>query len=250
LGGRNGEGNAALGVIGIMPEPMALAPRYSAAKRRQTRPAPPPGSHRSLPLPRRWCAARIQDPNLFDDYTYVRATVEDVLKRLPVDTTRIYAMGQSYGSMATLAFSLRMNDIFAAGAGTGGILLDPFLGLYRSDKVLKGNLMPISVLIGGAEPDNGQNPGVRKNFPYWLERNGLPGDFDKAITGSYKSGRYNITDFANAKGAPLVEYVTVDERIHTIVPMDLYFQYDTFVSKWSRGADGTLHYLGKPVEKQ
>ena len=75
-------------------------------------------------------------------------------------------------------------------------------------------------------------------------------DYDKAKTGFYKSGRYNINDFANAKGVPLVEYVTVDERVHTIVPMDLYFQYDTFVSKWSRGADGTLYYLGKPVEKK
>ena len=194
----------------------------------------------------------LEEPNLFDDYAYVRATIEDVLKRLPVDTSRIYAMGQSYGSMATLAFSLRMNDIFAAGASTGGALPDQFLGLYKSDKILKGNLMPISVLIGSAEPGGGnlRNPGIRSNYPYWFERNGLPSDFDKALTGSYKSGRYNIYDFANALGVPLVQYVTVDERVHTIVPMDLYFQYDTFVSKWSRGADGTLYYLGKPVEKK
>ena len=193
-----------------------------------------------------------EEPNLFDDYAYVRLTVEEVCRRLPVDTTRVYAMGQSYGSMSTLAFSLRMNDIFAAGAGTGGALVDQFLGLYQSDKVLRGNLMPISVLIGSAEPGGGnlQNPGIRKNYPYWFERNGLPVDFDKALTGSYKSGRYNVYDFANAKGVPLVQYVTVDERVHTIVPMDLYFQYDTFVSKWSRGADGTLYYLGKAVEKQ
>src|SRR5208283_3584119 len=33
LGGRNGEGNAAVGVMGIMPDPMPLAFRYSAAEK-------------------------------------------------------------------------------------------------------------------------------------------------------------------------------------------------------------------------
>ena len=192
-----------------------------------------------------------EDPKAFDDYAYVRAAIQDVVKRLPVDTTRIYAMGQSYGSAATLAFGLRMNDVFAAGAGTGLFLFNQLLPLYDSDKVLKGNLMPINVLLGTEDMGGGtlQNASFRVNYPHWLERNGLVTDIDKAITGTYRSGRFTVYDFANAKGVPLVEYVLVDERVHTIVPMDLYFQYDTFVSKWSRGSDGTLYYLGKPVQK-
>ncbi len=112
--------------------------------------------------------------------------------------------------------------------------------------------MPICVLIGSAEPGGGnlQNPGIHSNYPYWPERNGLPSDLEKALTGSYKSGRCNIFDFANAGGVPLVQYITVDERVHTIVPINLYFQYGTFVSKWSRGPDGALYYLGKVVEKR
>ncbi|MEZ5366845.1 MAG: prolyl oligopeptidase family serine peptidase [Bryobacterales bacterium] len=193
--------------------------------------------------------------NEFDDYAYVRAAVEDVVSRLPVDTTRIYAMGQSYGSMAMLAMSLRMNDIFAAGAGTGAFLPERMMNLYQSNKVLRGNKMPIQVLLGERDGVVGdrrggvwENESMRAQMPYWLERDGLPGDVDRALTGKYKSGRFNVYEFANSQGVPLVQYVTVDERIHTIVAMDLYFQYDTFVSKWSRGPDGTLFYMGKAVQ--
>jgi hypothetical protein len=85
-------------------------------------------------------------------------------------------------------------------------------------------------------------------MPYWLKRNGLSGDVDAALTGKYKSGRFNVFEFANEDGVPLVQYLTVDERIHTIIAMDLYFQYDTFVSKWSRGADGRLYYMGHAAD--
>jgi len=37
------------------------------------------------------------------------------------------------------------------------------------------------------------------------------------------------------------------EPIHTIVAMDLYFQYDNFVPEWSRGVDSTLRYMGNAV---
>jgi len=204
-------------------------------------------THRLFPNPK-WNLTESEDE--FDDYAYVRAAIADTVERLPIDTSRVYAMGQSYGSMAMLAMSLRMNDVFAAGAGTGGFLLGDRAELYESEKVLRDNQMPIQVLLGEFDGAGGvwENQQMREQMPYWLERNGLIGDVDEALTGTYKSGRFNVFEFSNDRGVPLVQYVTVDQRIHTIVPMDLYFQYDTFVSKWSRGEDGTLYYMGKAVD--
>jgi len=204
---------------------------------------------RNFPNPR-WNLE--QDPNLFDDYAYIREAVADTCERLPIDTTRIYAMGQSYGGMATFTWMLRMNDIFAAGAATGSV--GPGAGNSTSyydqtELNLEGNLTPVCALQGQAEGGSFENASMRESFPYWLNRNGLGQDVDAALTGSYKSGRFNVYDFCNAQGAPLVQYISVDERIHTIVASDLFFQYDTWLSKWSRAADGALYYEGKLVEK-
>lgn len=193
-----------------------------------------------------------QDPELFDDYAYIRGAVADACSRLPVDTTRIYAMGQSYGGAASLHWALRMNDIFAAAAGTGAwanLPTAPANCYEETEKNLEGNLMPICVLKGVAEGGTWDAADFRSEMPYWLNRNGMVADVEEALTGFYKSGRFNVYEFANEDGVPLCQYLTVDERIHTVVASDMYFQYDNFVSKWSREADGTLYYMGKPVSK-
>lgn len=204
---------------------------------------------RNFPNPR-WNLE--QDPNLFDDYAYIREAVADTVERLPIDTTRIYAMGQSYGGAATFTWMMRMNDIFAAGAATGAVgasLPSDAVSPYeQTDLNMEGNLTPVCALQGQAEGGSFDNASMREQFPYWLGRNGLDTDVDAALTGSYKSGRFNVYDFANAQGAPLVQYIYVDERIHTIVASDLFFQYDTWLSKWSREADGSLYYEGRLVE--
>lgn len=193
-----------------------------------------------------------QDPELFDDYAYIRGAVADACSRLPVDTTRIYAMGQSYGGAASLHWALRMNDIFAAAATTGAWanLPSATTNCYEeAEKNLEGNLMPICALKGVAEGGTWDAADFQSEMPYWLNRNGMAADVNEALTGSYKSGRFNVYEFANDKGIPLCQYLTVDDRIHTIVASDLYFQYDTFLSKWSRQADGTLFYMGREVTK-
>lgn len=203
-----------------------------------------------------------QDPDEFDDYAYIREAVEDTVERLPIDTTRIYAMGQSYGGMATFSWMLRMNDIFAAGAATGAVGPDSVspngngpgrsnsASFYEATELnMYGNLTPICALQGVSEGGSFDNEYMRYNFPIWLDRNGLGDDVDSALTGFYKSGRFNVYDFCNEAGAPLVQYITVDGRGHTVVASDLFFQYDTWLSKWSRDADGAIYYEGRLVEQ-
>ncbi|MFA6504822.1 MAG: PHB depolymerase family esterase [Treponemataceae bacterium] len=183
----------------------------------------------------------------WNDYSFIREMVKDVTSRLPVDKSRIYLSGQSYGSMATMAFSLRMNDIFAAGASTAAFVIGDDRLLYKSPKILQGNKTPIFLILGEKDMPPFLNPAdTELNMSYWIDRNKV-GAYDSPV-GKYKDGRYNITVWANQDGVPLVQFAKVDEKPHTPLPMDNFIMYDTYLSKFSRGEDGTLYYLGKAVK--
>jgi poly(3-hydroxybutyrate) depolymerase len=210
--------------------------------------AVPTGSlyHDNTQMPNpRWNLSEKADE--WNDYAFIRAMTEKVAARLPVDRSRMYLSGQSYGSMATLAMGLRMNDLFAAGASTAAFLINDDFKLYASPKTLTVNRFPIYLIIG--ERDNAFNLDPKvivPNFTYWIERN-KAGSFDKPA-GNYKDGRFNIQVWQKAEGVPMVQYAIVDEKPHTPLPMDNYIMYDTFLSKFSRGADGTLYYQGQAVK--
>lgn len=191
----------------------------------------------------------LKEEHKFDDYAYVRAAIADVVARQPVDTTRIYGMGLSYGSMACQAFAPEMSDIFAAIAPVSGLVRTERTAVLPTD-LPDDTLMPIFLINGATEAGTEfESADMRSRFGGWLEANGLGTDFDAALTGTHKVGNYNIWTFANEDGDPLVQYSTADERIHTVVLDDLYLQYDSFLSLYSRGADGTLYYMGRPVTK-
>jgi poly(3-hydroxybutyrate) depolymerase len=199
---------------------------------------------KQMPNPR-WNLSEKQDE--WDDYKFVRSMINDIIARLPVDKSRIYMSGQSYGSQATTAFSLRMNDIVAAGASTAGFLIRERLELYLSEKVLQGNRAPLFWIYGEKDLDYFLDPkATETNVTYWIKRNEAGSYANPG--GSYKDGRYNITVWTNKDGVPLVQYAKVDEKPHTPLPMDNFILYDTYLSKFSRGADGTLYYLGKIVK--
>lgn len=197
-----------------------------------------------MPNPR-WNLSEKADE--WDDYKFIKEMVADISARLPVDKSRMYLSGQSYGSMATMAMALRMNDIFAAGASTAAFLVGDDLNLYKSPKVLNGNQMPIFLILGERDNPAFLNPkDTEANMGYWTQRNGV-GNF-ASPSGSYKDGRYNVKVWVNTNGIPLVQFAKVDEKPHTPLPMDNYIMYDTFLSKFSRGEDGTLYYMGQAVK--
>lgn len=200
-------------------------------------------SAKQMPNPR-WNLSEKADE--WNDYAFIRAMIRDVTGRTPVDASRIYLSGQSYGSMATQAFSLRMNDVVAAGASTAAFLIGEDRALLKSPQVLEGNRVPIFMIIGERDMPIFLDPkDTELNVSYWIERNAA-GRY-AAPAGTYKDGRYNVTVWANADGVPLVQYAKVDEKPHTPLPMDNFLMYDTWLSKWSRGADGVLYYMGKAV---
>ncbi|MDO4548355.1 MAG: PHB depolymerase family esterase, partial [Clostridia bacterium] len=154
-----------------------------------------------------------RDPEMFDDYAYVRAAIEDVVSRLPVDTTRVYATGLSFGSRATQCFTSAMSDVFAASAPMSSFMNDMNLEVARKNLEGVESKIPMFFLIGATE--NGSeylSENMRNYYGIWLEQNGLGSDFDAALSGFYKDGKYNTWTFEDANGVPLVQYANMDGR--------------------------------------
>jgi polyhydroxybutyrate depolymerase len=70
----------------------------------------------------RCCGAALD--NKVDDVGFVRALVDDIAKRYPVDRKRIYATGFSNGAMLTYRVGCELGDVFAAIAPVAGALND------------------------------------------------------------------------------------------------------------------------------
>ncbi|MDO4547961.1 MAG: PHB depolymerase family esterase, partial [Clostridia bacterium] len=192
----------------------------------------------------------MEDEGMLDDYAFIRAAVEDTINRLPIDTSRVYVTGLSMGSVGSQAFALRMGDIFAACATGSGMLMNTWSSLFDSEKVQDQYIMPVYVINGSQESGTGfEDESYQTIYANWLAFNGLEADTKAALTGYNRVGKYNIWTYANEKGIPLVQYGLGDGRVHALVLEDLYLLYDGFLSKYSRGEDGTLYYLGEAVAK-
>ncbi len=187
----------------------------------------------------------------FDDYAYVRAAIEDAESRLPVDTSRVYAMGLSYGSVAAQSFSVEMSDLFAACAPTSRNYTQDRTRVEIASLAETDTLMPLFLINGDSESYETAYDAEETiaTVSSWLKANGLSETMADAETGYYQAGGWRVWTFANAAGIPLVQYGLSEGRIHTTVLDELYYQYDSFLSKWSRGEDGTTYYMGTAVSK-
>ena len=70
----------------------------------------------------RCCGAALD--NKVDDVGFVRALVEDIAKRHPVDRKRVHATGFSNGAMLAYRLGCELGDVFAAIAPVAGALND------------------------------------------------------------------------------------------------------------------------------
>ncbi len=201
---------------------------------------------KAMPRPN-WNIA--EDKTNFDDYKFLRGMIADVSKRLPADPSRVYATGQSMGFMTSLAIALRLDDLVTAIAGETGFLLTDKAGApyYTSEYAKHTGKIPVFVIIGQNDmPDFLSEPTKKINLEYWIRRDAA-GEYE-APFGSYVDGRYRITSWADRNNIPLVQYAFELERPHAPVPSDNTMLYDGFLSKWSRGSDGTLYYMGKAIQ--
>ncbi len=178
-----------------------------------------------------------------DDEAFIRAMIDEVAARLPVDRSRIYATGHSMGSGMTQRCLMSMPDIFAAGVSNSGVVL----GSYDLPNINTSLDVAVWIEIGEHDVDScdlSESERVKKNIEYWIGRGGLD-SFDEA--GNFQCGRYLNKEWCNQEGVPMLRYTAALDKIHAVMPQDAWSYYDDFMCKFSRDEDGTLRYLGKPV---
>ena len=65
---------------------------------------------------------------------------------------------------------------------------------------------------------------------------------DESNTYTYQNGNFHGYDFKNTQGITLVREQWVKDKIHAMLPDEVYTLYD-FMSSYSRGSDGTSYYM-------
>lgn len=181
-----------------------------------------------------------------DDIGFILRMIDDVKNRNAVDSTRIYACGQSSGGMMTTSLALQASGIFAAVAPWSA-LVDPDKPLILPEKM--DSAVPFMFLFGDkdflcADKENGQlEYQVSADIAAFL-RNLMKLYEVEEAPASYSVGEITYYVYRNSKHTPMLIVGKVSDMPHANYPRESWISYDEFLSKFSKLEDGTLLYMG------
>lgn len=191
-----------------------------------------------------WNTARDNNAML-DDLKYLRLLVDKVKESHSIDSGRVYATGQSMGSMMSYALSLYAPDVFVATGSTSGMIL-PDLGIHYDDpNIVTAYDIPYMVMIGdkdayiNRQSDPLKNDIIKNQLNYWINRYQTT-PVDQPAT--YQNGPFHHRVYYNKAGVPMVHYVNVNNLIHANLPSECWMIYDDFLVKFHRDKGGKLIY--------
>ncbi len=157
-----------------------------------------------------------------DDVGFLRAVVEDVRQRQPIDAGRVYATGMSNGGMMTHRLARQAGDLFAAVA--------PVAGAMNWQQGDVGGPLPVMIVHGdgdqhvlyeGGRPKRStgragerEDASVQTAVEYYRQRNGLGGSSERVTVGTDgkpdPAGKVRIETWARtADGQPAAPVVVV-----------------------------------------
>lgn len=188
-----------------------------------------------------------------DSMPFVRAMVEDVKKRFPVDKSRIYACGQSSGGHMSVCCAFQAPDLFAAVAPWSGFT---YPGMKRlslpagAPTTLDG--VPLYLLVGkednlfGVSSIDLENPSCDLEYfllfvlkSYNLE---LQHDSYVCYPIEYHVWRKN--------GVPMLTLGLVEDLPHANYPEESRISYDDFMCRFSMDANGMRRFMGRRIERE
>lgn len=177
-----------------------------------------------------------------DDVAFIDYMVKDVKANYPIDASRVYANGQSMGSMMSLTLNVCLPNVFAATGSTCFPLpQDALSNEYYNEQID----CPAWVIFGDSDTTIGsykmsENDNVMQMIDYYVDRYDLCSVEDAQC---YRSGPFSHYVFTNDEGIPMFRYSVVDNKGHANLPSESLLLYDEFFSRFYRDEDGTLHYM-------
>jgi len=144
--------------------------------------------------------------NGVDDIGFIRALVEDLARRVPIDRERIYATGLSNGAMMSYRLAVEAPDLIAAIAPVAGAMVCVPFKAGRPISILHIQSVddPRALYAGGLGPPfpftsvRVQHPPVAATISHWVEFDGCPRQPEVAppLQGTGHSAKHTATRIA------------------------------------------------------
>ena len=178
------------------------------------------------------------------EISYFRTVVEDVKKHYNIDESRIYCTGHSNGSVMTYGLSMEMGDVFAASAQIGACCWQ-----FDSIDDMPKDHYRMPALNLSCENDRWKDPYNQQDPLYWelLWRKVENGVDPEAQPFVLDNGTVITYVWNNPDGIPVVKFAVYRDSNHSFHSGIAWYVWDEFLSNYSRGADGTRYYGGRPI---
>lgn len=183
------------------------------------------------------------------DLKFVEYLYDWVKENYNVDTSRVYASGQSSGGMMTWACAAKLPDLFAAVAPVSAT---------RAVQPDEGSLIPIMAFIG--EEDTTFSGGFgsedgKTAVTYWTERSKTVEKWDDYTymdggkNCSSRDGLFTTYQFNNQDGVPMLRCLEVATKTHAIWPSECFMAWETCFTHFTKDVEkGELYYDGQIVK--
>lgn len=187
---------------------------------------------------------------IFLDYLYKWLT-----SHYNIDTSRVYASGQSSGGMMSWSCAAYRPDYFAAVAPISARVFN--IEAEPNDPV-EGSIVPIMSNLGtkdGAFPGTYSTEEGKKMINYWSNRYHLIEKWDNY---TYMDGGRNCSFkednivhyvFKTQTGIPLLHCMEIIGKTHAIMPSECEYVWNEWFTKFSKDVtSGKLYYEGNEVK--
>lgn len=176
------------------------------------------------------------------DVAFFKAIYDFMIAEYPVDVSRVYTTGQSQGSGMSQNVAAAYPELLAA--ATACSTFSDFSKIsYLSEKAV----LPMFWSIGAKDKygpySEARNAQIIELMQYWYDRYNIDGVENKY---SYVNGDMMIDQYTTDNGVPMIRFMWYMDKVHANIPDECYAFYD-YMIQFSRGEDGTLYYMGKPV---
>lgn len=186
-----------------------------------------------------------------DNEYFVPQLLAELKKSFNIDESRIYATGQSAGSVAAQGFGMTNPEYFAAIASTSGVA---HFNQNEWNKLVKAAVykpIPTYAIIGegdiesmtGTPWDSTYNQ-LDQWLEYFIKANGISYIGDESMV--QIDGRYRSATWKNSQGFPMIKWTMTLYRAHNCIPAEMPLLWD-FLKHWSI-KDGKRYFDGEALK--
>lgn len=184
-------------------------------------------------------AALAQDLDPQVDVKVLNTILDKTEAAYNVDKTRIYITGHSNGSMMTLSLAAANAERFAA--------IAPIAGFGMGEFTTKANV-PTWMMCGEYEQSMSklvEDGSSVKQLQVVNAQNGV--NEAKLERSEQYDGQWQTMTFSTDDGVPMTHFTVIGRTSHIYMPEQAETLWYDFFTKYTREADGTVCYEGKPV---